>query len=642
MQKKDKLRRRLKKVGRLAAKRMDNTVRGIRRSLWGADLSVLAVRHHLKGYGTRGFLKDGRAGLNVALVAIPQGLAYASIAGLPIQFGVYGGAVAAIVAALLTTSRHTMLGPTNATSITVASAFGAFALDQGEVMPLFLLLVGGFLILGAILRMANLIQYMSRTVVIGYITGAAILIVSKQVHKTLGVSIGQNTTTFFDIIGNTFQMIPQTHGPTLTISLITGAIYILFQRYLRGLPNVAITLILATLTAQLFAHLDRTSEIAVFQGFDDVALFNPFPLGWPVSIPAIDFSQINVMVGPALAVAFLCSLEGSVMNRTISSQTGDRVNNNQEMFTTGIANVACAFLSGQPASGSLTRSALNFNSGAVTQLAGLYCGILCALAALVIGQVVGYVPVASLSVLVIAIAISLFNWRRIKIALRATPSDATVLIVTLAAALITRLDTAIFIGVGASIALYLRKAARPSMVEYEFDAEGGLGEKDAGTERQIPQISIVHAEGELFFGAADVFRDQIQRIALDPNIKVIILRMRNARNIDATSVMALEELHGFITKRGSHLLLSGVRRDVFRVLRSSRLLKILDRRNVFLGSAANPNLSTRYALIRAKELMGDQEVDIRIFVPPKREENDEETQEPSRSRRKTDSGSGDS
>ncbi len=167
-----------------------------------------------------------------------------------------------------------------------------------------------------------------------------------------------------------------------------------------------------------------------------------------------------------------------------------------------------------------------------------------------------------------------------------------------------------------SIILYLRKASRPSLVEYEFNPEGTLREKAADAQRQNPSFSIVHVEGELFFGAAELFSTQIQRTARDENLRVIILRMKNARHLDATSVMAMEELISYLRQSSRHLLISGLSKEFYRVLRKSGMVEVVGRENLFVGSALNPNLSTRNALKRAQVLLGTTDADTRIFYDP--------------------------
>jgi SulP family sulfate permease len=282
-----------------------------------------------------------------------------------------------------------------------------------------------------------------------------------------------------------------------------------------------------------------------------------------------------------------------------------------------------------PASGSLTRSALNYESHSRSRFSSIFCGILCLLGffALVKLPIVENIPKASLAALVIGIAISLMNWKNIRICLRSTHDDALVIITTFSATLLTRLDYAIFIGVALSITLFLRKASRPHLVEYEISDEGDLREMGEKTKRPNPSISIVHVEGDLFFGAADLFRTQVQRTIADQNLKVIILRLKNARHLDATSVLALEDLIKHTRKKSVHVLISGATRDVYEVLKKSGVLNTLQQgcdrtegeTNLFMYFSENPNISTRDALIRAQELLGTKEADIKIFYDESKE-----------------------
>lgn len=283
-----------------------------------------------------------------------------------------------------------------------------------------------------------------------------------------------------------------------------------------------------------------------------------------------------------------------------------------------------------PASGSLTRSALNYDSGARTRFASIFCGILCVIGIFLLVAVpfVEHIPKACLAGLVIAVAASLISPRVIRVCLRSTRDDAFVLIVTFIAALIAPLHAAIFIGVGLSITLFLRKASRPHLIEYEVSADGDLRELGEKRKRPNPSISIVHVEGDLFFGAAELFRTQIQRTFVDENLKIIILRLKNARHLDATSVLALEDLIRYTRNEGRHIIVSGAPREVYRVLKASGVLEVLqegtDREagesNLFLYRPSNPNISTRDALKRAQQILGTTKADIKIFYDPNKDQ----------------------
>lgn len=367
---------------------------------------------------------------------------------------------------------------------------------------------------------------------------------------------------------------------------------------------------LAGVVLQRFGIHIPTFSDATFQWYN---LLPPFPVFVSTDAPA----QLSQLFGLAVAVAFVANLENGIMAKSLSSRGNYRVDANQDMFSLGVANLSCAYLSGMPASGSLTRSSLNFESGARTGMSSIISGVLCFIGALTLGPFVPYVPKAALAMLVICIALSLVHRRQLRISIMATKSDALVFFFTFVATLMVPLHVAIFSGVGLSVMLYLRKASQPILVEYAFNQEGNLAEAGEDQRRHHPSISIVHVEGDLFFGAAELFGTQIQRISADPNLRIIILRLKNARHLDATSVMALEELIEVMRENGRDLIVSGAMKDVYRVLRDSGLINVIGRANIFMGSAANPNISTRKALKRAQEILGVQEADIHIYYDPR-------------------------
>jgi SulP family sulfate permease len=214
----------------------------------------------------------------------------------------------------------------------------------------------------------------------------------------------------------------------------------------------------------------------------------------------------------------------------------------------------------------------------------------------------------------------MINRHQIRIACRSTRSDAVVFLITLAACLLLKLDTAIYTGIGVALALFLQKTSTPSLVEYTINPKGDLTELAEPSQRTHPQISIIHVEGDLYFGAADLFQEEVRRLAENQDIRVLILRMKNARHLDASTVMALENLHDYLRQTGRHLLISGSNQDVTQVLQNSGLLAQLGAENLF-PAEANPTSATRRALLRAKALLPQQDVEVRIFydtshVPP--------------------------
>jgi SulP family sulfate permease len=584
-------------------------------------LHYFPMGHALRGYSAGRAHGDLRAGLNVALLAFPQGMAYAAIAGMPIQYGIYGSAIAAMIGPLLSASRFIILGPTNATAVLVFASFLSLGIhDMGEkvaLLSLVVLLSGVFLVLGAFLKVANLIQYISRSVVTGYITAAAIYIVVNQMKKVLGFDFTlPEGSTFLTVIWLTLKHLPATHWPTLLISLLTAGVYVLLSRKFSKLPNVAITLVLlsvaATFLNSLVAANGWAGPIATLNAIDATS--------WTITIPPLRADLVSELAGVALVIAFLSVLEGMSIGKSLASRAGQRLDSNQEMLGMGLANIACAFYQGVPASGSLTRSQLNWASGAKSPLSSIIAGLLCAIGAYLLGPYTRYIPASVLGVLVIAIGFSLINRHVIRIVWNATGSDRIVFTSTFAAALLIRLDFAIILGTGISVLLFLRKAAQPELTEFCPDAEGALAPLEQEKQSASPEISIVHVEGDLFFGASEIFRDQMRRVCEKPALKIVLLKLRNAYHLDATSVLALEELIRYMREQNRTLLVSEVRKDALRIFKNSGLLEVIGRENIFPDNPSNPTLATAKALKRAMQLMGGREADVRIFLGKSRKQ----------------------
>ena len=295
-------------------------------------------------------------------------------------------------------SPYIVLGPTNATSVILMTSFAALGVSKAEkleMVPLLLVMVGIFLVIGALFKLANLIQYISRTVVTGYITAAACLIIANQVKNTLGFSFlpEDKPNAFYEVVYRTVQYLPETHWPSLLLSLITFVFYWMLNKKFKTLPNVAISLIVMS-----FISFGMTQ-----MGYGVATLDAISVSGWRMTLPSLNLQDIELLAGPAFAIALLCVLEGTSIGKSLAARTGSRIDANQEMMSIGMANVGCGLFSGMAASGSLTRSVLNSNSGATTPVSSLYSGLICAGGAFAFGPFIKYVPICSLSVLVIFI-----------------------------------------------------------------------------------------------------------------------------------------------------------------------------------------------------------------------------------------------
>ena len=269
----------------------------------------------VRDYGAGKLKKDFLAGVNVALLAFPQGMAYAMIAGLPVEYGLYGSAVALMVGMLFASSHFIVLGPTNATSVLLLSTFSTLGtmtlVQKAAVVPSLLLLVGLFLVFGAVLRTASLIQYVSRTVVTGYIMAAAFLIIVNQVKSLFGFTFSpdERAVSFIDVCRLTVLNLVELHWDSwitwypLGLGGVTLGIYLVLQKHFRFLPNVALTLVLVSLAHGFFSHYVRP-------GMEVEMLQSPAAGSLHFTWPHFSLGQFRMLFGTALALALLCVLEG--------------------------------------------------------------------------------------------------------------------------------------------------------------------------------------------------------------------------------------------------------------------------------------------------------------------------------------------
>jgi SulP family sulfate permease len=564
---------------------------------------------------------DFKAGINVALLAIPQGMAYALVAGLPIHYGLLGSAMAALMGGLFGGGRFITLGPTNATAVLLFGAFaGAGLIGQNGlatslalmILPLILLTSGLFLVVASLFRISFVVQFVSRTVITGYITAAACLIIANQGRHVFGLTEIDEAppSTFIGILYFLATHLDLVSLPAILLSVGTAVVYFLIKFFSPTLPSVAGALIVASIAGYWMQLNDLP-----------VACLENFSLsrdGLMLPSPQLFISHGGLILSASLAVCLLCLLEGLSIGKSLSARAGGRIDTNQETFAIGMGNLGCALFSGMPASGSLTRSTLSVASGARSNLANLLTGLIILIGVFVLQDLIRFVPICALATLVIFIGLSLVKFRQIQTVARATRSDGFAFLVTLLVGLIFSLQLAIFAGVVTSILLFLRKVAQPQLVEYGYTEEGTLTEASELTKRAEPEVFIVHVEGELFFAAADLFYEQIRRVGEDPNQKVLVLKMLNAHHMDATSVLALEELLEYLKEKDCHVILCEVRKDCLRILKNSGVLARMNRRNVFPYVPSNPTLSTAKAIRRAKSLLEGGTAKVTIVAEEKR------------------------
>jgi len=606
--------------------------RTVRDVVVNTDIDYLPIRKTLRTYTPVQARADASAALDVALLTFPQALAYAAVAGLPIAWGLFGAIVACVVGGLFAGSRFIQYGPTNATAVLLLASFLSLGVSDAEklaMIPTLLCMTGLFLILGAWFRVAGIIQYISRSVITGYICAAALFIIVNQTKPALGMAFEiPPGAAFLDLVRLTVVNVGLANPPTVLLAAFTVTFYLAMRSHPRKLPVVALTLVAGAIMGvainTVLPLAKETWPLLEAALGEPVALLGTVSITrWEFALPDLRPDWISQLASVALVLAFLSVLEGSSIGKSLAARSGERLHTDQEMFAMGMSNLACGFYSGMPASGSLTRSAQAYTSGAATPVNSLLTGGLLLVGLIALGPLVRFIPQSVLAVIIIFVGISLFNRRHLRIVTRATQADAIVFATTFAASLLVRLDFGIVAGAAMAMFLFIRKVSTPELVEYSFTDEGHLTQLEGDHRRKDPEISIVHVEGDIFFGAAELFRDQIRRVCEDENLRIVILKMRNAYHLDATSVMALEELIKYMNERGRTLLVAEARKGVVRIFKRSGLLEVVGRDNVFPDVTQNPTLSTARALRRAQQILGRKDARITIFAEEKKKQGDE-------------------
>jgi SulP family sulfate permease len=557
----------------------------------------------LRRYSARDLGRDVLAGLTVAAVAVPQAMAYARIADLPVYYGLYTAIVMTIVGALFDSSRQLINGPTNAISIALLSAL-AFV-PAGERIAAAILvafLVGAFQTGITLLRLGDLSRYISHAVIVGFTLGAAVLLVLDQLKNLLGLPAqGDAHDHFLTKFWLTLCQIESTHAWTLALGLGTMVVVLILSqvgaKWGLRLPEFLIAVALAALVVWFF-QLDRLPR--------PVRIVGEIPAHLPAfQFPELSWTNVRGLAGSSLAIAILGLLEAVAMAKAIAARTKQKLDINQQCLSEGLANLSGSFFQCMPGSGSLTRSAINVHAGAVSQWSGVFSAIAVALTVLYLAPFAYYIPYASLAGILMISAWRLVDRQQLLYHLRTTRFDAGIVIVTALSAVVVSVEFCILIGVFLSFVLFVPRAARLHLTELTITPERVIKERGAG-DMPCTRILLFSLEGELFFGSAPDLERNFEAIQakLRKETRAVVLRLKRVRNPDAVCLELFQHFLEDMQARGVTVLLCGVRPDLARALHSSGLEAKLGPHRVFLEGGAVFS-STLDAVRHAYEILGD-------------------------------------
>jgi sulfate permease, SulP family len=547
---------------------------------------------------------DFIAGLTVAAISLPQSIAYSLIAGVDPRFGLYTAIVFTAIAGLLGSSRHLVNGPTGAVSLVVFSALAFIdqeaKLDAFEAMFLLSVLVGILQILIGVFRLGDLMRYISESVVTGFIVGAAMLTIIGQIANALGVkSQGTGHQHVLYRLWMTVSQEAPFNFKAIAITLTTIALALLgrqiVKRYKLPQLDMFAVLILVSLTAWALGWSEHGSGVK-----PTVALTEAVPASLPsLHIPEIRWHWLIDLSGSATAIAVLGLLEALAIAKAIARKSGQELDYNQQIVAEGVGNLIGGFFRTIPGSGSLSRTAINYQAGAVTRYSGVFAALVVAIVVLQFGPLTAFIPKSALAGLLIVAAARLVDVARLRYVINGSRYDALLLIVTALAAVFVNIEFAILIGVLVSVAGYVPRASKLNAQELIVTPERVVRERLHG-EPLDPRVLILDIEGEWFFGAAPELTEileQALKTAGERNTHYLILRLKRVRNPDLVSVEALEQFLHHAQQRGFTLLLAGVRPDLLAALKRVDINRFIGDELIF--AEENENYSATLKAIRA-------------------------------------------
>ncbi len=521
---------------------------------------------------------DVIAGLTGAVIVLPQGVAFAMIAGLPPEYGLYTAIITPVIAALFGSSRHLISGPTTAISIVVFASISPLATpgsaDFVRLALTLTFLAGAVQLAFGLARLGALVNFVSHSVVVGFTAGAAVLIATSQLKHVLGIALPSGSSfvhTWMHLTSHLWD----TNFYVLAVAGTTLVSAILLKKYRPRWPGMLIAMIIGSL---LSLALDGSNN--------GVSLVGQLPAHLPpLSTPDFSIATIKSLASNAFAIALLGLIEAVSIGRSIGTRSHQRIDGSQEFIGQGLSNIVGSFFSSYAGSGSFTRSGINYQVGAKTPLAAIFAAALLAVILLTIAPLTAYLPIPAMGGVILLVAYNLVDFHHIHKLFRLGPSEATVLGATFIATLFLELEFAIYLGVFLSLTLYLNRTSKPYIAELSPDPDDDkrkLTNIDRKPLPVCPQLKIIRIDGSLFFGAVNHVAEKLQRFGeLYPSQRHILIVANGINFMDAAGAEALVAEAKRRREQGGGLYLSHLKEQVHEFLVRGDFISEIGAENVF-------------------------------------------------------------
>ncbi|MBK5967861.1 MULTISPECIES: SulP family inorganic anion transporter [Thiorhodovibrio] len=553
---------------------------------WSVNWSVLwPFARWLPQVTAQDLRADMLAALTGAIIVLPQGVAFATIAGMPPEYGLYAGMVPAIIAAFFGSSRHLVSGPTTAASVVLFSSLSLMAApgtpDYVALALTLTFMVGVIELALGFARLGALVNFISHSVVVGFTAGAAFLIAAKQLKHFFGIEMDSGGH-FHDILIEFGRHAVDINPYATLVGVITLAVGILVRRCIPKFPYMIAAMLCGSVAAVLF-------DLVLGPEYTGIATVGALPASLPpLSTPDFSLNHIKELAPTALAVTLFALTEAVSIGRSLAARGGYRIDGNQEFIGQGLSNIAGAFFSGYVATGSFNRSGVNFEAGARTPLAAVFAALLLMVIVLLVAPLASYLPKAAMAGVLFLVAWGLIDRKEIRHILHASPRQTAVVGVTFFSALFLELEFAIFAGVLLSLVLYLERTSKPRIVTLAPDPR--LPKRAFSDENEVvqcPQVRFIRIDGSLFFGsvahverAFDILRARFS------DQKHLAIMADGINFVDLQGAQTLLDEADRRRQAGGSLYLINVKPGLWERLDAAGCLDAIGVRNVFQSKEA--------------------------------------------------------
>jgi SulP family sulfate permease len=518
------------------------------------------------------------AGITVALVLVPQSMAYAQLAGLPPYYGLYASFLPGIVAALFGSSRQLATGPVAVVSLMTAAALEPLALTPELYVAyaiVLALMVGIFQLMLGVLRLGVLVDFLSHPVVIGFTNAAAIIIATSQLSKIFGVVVEKGEHHYDTIWRVIVAATSETHMLTLGMGLLAIAIMATMKKFTPKLPNVLVAVVITTILSAAMGFEEQGGKVVGVVPAGVTMPSVPGGLSWDILVQ---------LVTTAVIISIIGFMEAISIAKAMAARTRQRLDPNQELIGQGFSNIVSGLFQGYAVSGSFSRSAVNINAGAITGFSAVVTGLAVGATLMFLTPLLYHLPQATLAAVIMMAVINLVKIEPIIYAWRVQPHDGIVAAVTFILTLIVapHLETGIVTGVLLSLGLFLFRSMRPRISILSRDPDGTLRDAEVRKLATCDNISLIRFDGRLFFANTGYFNDTIlDRVAKKPDLKFVIIDAEGINEIDATGEEMLHELERRLQSLGIELLFARAKKQIMDILKRTGFVEHVGKERFF-------------------------------------------------------------